>query len=95
MTLEELKEFEKTHPEYKELFKPILTEFDKIAKEEFAKAFKAIDERLKAIRQENIAKYNTPKEDAEVIGEALNGLMKQIDNDVKKNVRAQFAKYAK
>ena len=93
MTLEELKAFEASHPQYAPLFTPIMTEFDKIAKEEFGKAFKAIDERSKAAKDAHVAKYNVPEEDAKVISEAMITFAKQINDDFRKNVRGFFEKY--
>ncbi len=92
MKLEELKAFEAAHPEYKPLFRPIMTEFDRIAKEEFAKAFKAIDERFQALRKEHVEKYHVPEEDAKFINDAEHEFIKQIDADFRKNVHLFFEK---
>jgi len=93
MTLEELKSFEASHPQYAPLFVPVIKEFDKIAKEEFEKAFKAIDERAKALREEHTAKYNVPAEDANAIADAMNTFVKQANDDFVKNFRSFFEKH--
>ena len=90
MKLEELKAFEAAHPEYKPLFRPIMTEFDRIAKEEFEKAFKAIDERMLALRKEHVEKYHVPEEDVKVIVDSMNEFVKQINADFRKNVHMFF-----
>ena len=93
MTLEELKKFESSHPQYARLFPMIMKEFDGVAREEFAKAFKAINERMKARMNEVNGKYHTPEADAKVVNDALTEFLKQLDTDFKKNVKEQFAKY--
>ena len=93
MTLEELKAFEAAHPEYAPLFGQIMKEFDKLVKEEFGKAFRAIDERAKACKEEHVAKYNVPEEDAKVLAEAMLAFSKQVNEDFKKNVRGFFEKH--
>lgn len=93
MTLEELKAFEAEHPEYKSLFVPILKEFDRIAKEEFGKAFESINARVKALSDEHLTKYNVPKADAKVVKEAINEFVKQVDADMKKKAVDFFEKH--
>ena len=92
MTLEELKEFEAAHPEYKSLFVPILKEFDRIAKEEFEKAFNSINSRLKALSDEHITKYNVSEADAKILNDAMNTFVKQVDADMKNHTKAFFEK---
>lgn len=93
MTLDELKEFEASHPQYKPFLGPIMKEIDQTCREEFGKAFRAINERLKARQDETNRKYNVPREDAELINEALTQLMHQIDDNIKANVHEQFQRY--
>lgn len=95
MTLEELKAFELEHPEYKPLFYPVMTGFDEIAREEFSKAFKAIDQRLIALKNEHVAKYNMPEEEAKFLAEAFMEFLKQVDKDYRKNVRLFFENHQK
>ena len=93
MTLDELKEFEASHPQYKPFFGPIMKEIEQTCREEFGKAFRTINERMKVRQDENNRKYNVPREDAELINEALNQLMHQIDDNIKANVHEQFQRY--
>ena len=95
MTQEELKAFELAHPEYKDLFRPMMAGFDAIAREEFGKAFKAIDERLLAVRKEHVEKYHMPEEDAKFLCEAWMAFMNQFDKDLKNNIKLYFEKNKK
>jgi len=90
MTPEELKAFELEHPEYKPLFRPIMTGFNQIVREEFSRTFKAIDQRLLALKNEHIAKFNMPEEDAKVLSEAFLQFMNQVDRDFKKDFMLYF-----
>lgn len=92
MTLEELKAFELSHPEYKQLFRPMMTAFDQIAREEFARAFKAINDRLAVIQEEHIEKYQMSSEDAKVLSDAWTSFLMQADKDFRKNVKVFFEK---
>ena len=65
--------------------------FDQIAREEFSKALKAIDERMAALRQEHVNKHHMPAEDAQVIADAWMEFMNQVDRDFRKNVGLFFA----
>ena len=92
MTLEELKEFEKTHSEYGEQFPRIMGEFNEVCKEEFSKAFKAINERMKARQEETTKQFHVPEEEYVVANEAFTEFLKQVNADFIKNFKIQFSR---
>ncbi|MBR2794534.1 MAG: hypothetical protein IKE16_07800 [Solobacterium sp.] len=90
MTPEELRAFELEHPEYRKLFYPMLAGFNEIVREEFSKAFKAIDERLTATKIEHVKKYNMPEEDAKILSEAFIDFLKQADSDFREYAMSYY-----
>ncbi len=90
MTLEELKAFEKAHPEYAPLFRPIMAGFDNVAREEFEKAFKAIYARFDETKKEHLEKHPIPEEDAKMLVGAINEFINQVDKDFRKSVHKFF-----
>ena len=94
MTLEELRALEAAHPEYKALFPMIMKEFDEAAREEFGKAFAAINERMQKRCAETSAAHNVPEEDVKAFSEAFTDFLKQVNDNFVKNVGEQFRKNA-
>ena len=93
MNLEDLKAFEASHPQYAPLFPMIMKEFDSTVKEEFGKAFKAINERMKARSEETSRAHQVPEEDVKVVNEAFTEFLKQLNADIVRNVGEQFRRY--
>ena len=93
MTLEELKAFEKSHPQYAHLFPMLMKEFDAIAREEFGKAFRTINERAAQRAKETSGQHAVPEEDIKAVNEAFQAFLKQVNSDFMKNVEQQFARY--
>ena len=90
---ERRKAFEKAHPEYERLFPMITKEIHDICMEEFGKAFKAIDARMKERAEEDLEKYHVSAEDDKEMREILMLLLKQVDSDIKESVQKQFAEH--
>ena len=95
MTLEELKAFEASHPQYAPLFPLIMKEFDATVKEEMGKAFAAINEKMKKRAIETSSGHNVPEEDFKVISEAFTAFLKQVNADYVKNAQKQMAIFKK
>ena len=91
MTFEELKAFDKEHPEYAELFPVIMKGLDEICKDEFGKAFKASSERLKAHVEEVAAEHSLPEDEAKTIYETIQAFTKKVDADINTQIRNQLA----
>ena len=62
-----------------------------VSMEEFGKAFKAINARMKERSEEINEKYHVSVEDSGEMNEILTSLLKQVDSDIKQYVRKQFA----
>ena len=95
MTLEELKAFEASHPQYAPLFPLIMKEFDATVKEEMGKAFAAINEKMKKRAVETSQAHNVPEEDIKVVSEAFTAFLKQVNADYVNKTQKQFAMIVK
>ena len=73
----------------------IMKEINDVSMEEFGKAFKAINARMKERSEEINEKYHVSAVVVREMNEILTSLMKQVDSDVRQSIQKQFAEHKK